>query len=101
MNGKQRETTKQRTCQAYWTIVCSVAKLYPTVCNPVDYSTPGFPVPELAQALIVGDAIQPSHPVAPFSSHPQSFPASGSFWGVGCSYQVARVLELQLHCLSG
>ena len=27
----------------------------------------------------VGDAIQPSHPVVPFSSHVQSFPASGSF----------------------
>ena len=26
-----------------------------------------------------GDAIQPSHPVAPFSPCPQSFPASGSF----------------------
>ena len=27
----------------------------------------------------VGDTIQPSHPVVPFSSHLQSFPASGSF----------------------
>ena len=27
----------------------------------------------------VSDAIQPSHPVIPFSSHLQSFPASGSF----------------------
>ena len=27
----------------------------------------------------VGDAIQLSHPVISFSSHPQSFPASGSF----------------------
>ena len=27
----------------------------------------------------IGDAIQPSHPVIPFSSCPQSFPASGSF----------------------
>ena len=27
----------------------------------------------------VGDAIQPSHPVVPFPSCPQSFPASGSF----------------------
>ena len=27
----------------------------------------------------VGDAIQPSHPVVPFSSCPQSFPVSGSF----------------------
>ena len=32
----------------------------------------------------------------PFSSCLQSFPASGSFPGVSSSYQVARVLEVQL-----
>ena len=48
-------------------------------------STPGFPVhhqlSELAQTYVhqVSDAIQPSHPVVPFSSRRQSFPASGSF----------------------
>ena len=38
-------------------------------------------LPELAQTLVhwVGGAIQPSHPVAPFSSCPQFFPSSGSF----------------------
>ena len=52
------------------------------LCDPMDYSTPGFPVhhqlPELAQTHVhrVSDAIQPS-PVAPFSSCP--FPESGSF----------------------
>ena len=46
---------------------------------------PGLPVhhqlPEFTKihSHWVGDAIQPSHPVIPFSSHPQSFPASGSF----------------------
>ena len=45
----------------------------------------GFPVllclPEFAQVHVhwVSDAIQPSHPLVPFSSCPQSFPASGSF----------------------
>ena len=54
-------------------------------CDPVDCSTPGFPVhhqlPEFAQTHVhrVGDAIQPSHPVVPFSSCLQSFTASGSF----------------------
>jgi len=63
---------------------CSVAQSCPTLCNPMDCSTPGFPVlhhlPEFAQthAHWVSDAIQPSHPVTPFSC-PQSFPASGSF----------------------
>ena len=51
----------------------------------MDCRTPGFPVhhqlPELAQTHVhrVSDAIQPSHPVIPFSSCLQSFPASGSF----------------------
>ena len=63
----------------------SVAQSCPTLCNPMDCSTPGFPVHhqllELAQTHVhwVGDAIQPSHPVIPFSSCPQSFSASGSF----------------------
>ena len=53
--------------------------------QPMDCSTPGLPVhhqlPELIQTHVhrVGDAIQLSHPVVPFSSCPQSFPASGSF----------------------
>ena len=39
------------------------------------------PTPEFTQTHVhwVSDAIQPSHPVVPFSSHLQSFPASGSF----------------------
>ena len=55
------------------------------LCNPLDYSTPGFPVLhrllEFAQTYVhwVGDASHPSHPVTPFSSFLQSFPASGSF----------------------
>ena len=48
-------------------------------------SMPGFPVHhqllELVQTHVhwVSDAIQPSHPVIPFSSCLQSFPALGSF----------------------
>ena len=51
----------------------------------MDCSTPGLPVHhqllEFTQTLVcwVGDAIQPSHPVVPFSSCLQSFTASGSF----------------------
>ena len=42
----------------------------PTLCNPLDCSTPGFPVhhqlPEPTQTHVhgVGDAIQPSHPLS-------------------------------------
>ena len=48
---------------------CSVAKSCLTLCNPVDCSTPGFPVlhclPEFAQTHVreVSDAIQSSHPL--------------------------------------
>ena len=53
--------------------------------DPMDSSTPGLPVHhqllEFTQTHVhrVGDAIQASHPVIPFSSRLQSFPASGSF----------------------
>ena len=57
-----------------------------TLCDPMNCSTPGLPIhhqlPESTQTHIrrVGDAVQPSHPLSfPFSSCPQSFPASGSF----------------------
>ena len=61
----------------------SVAQSCLTLCDPMDCSTPDFPVhhqlQELTQTHVhrVSDAIQPSHPVFPFSSHLQSFPASG------------------------
>ena len=65
----------------------SVAQSCPTLCDPLNCSTPGLPVhhqlPEFTQTHVhrVGDAIQPSisSSVVPFSSCPQSFPASGSF----------------------
>ena len=55
----------------------SVAQSYPTLCDPMDCSTPGFPephqLPELAQTHVhqVGDAIQPSHPLS--SPSPPAF----------------------------
>ena len=63
----------------------SVTQSCPTVCNPMNHSTPGLPVhhqlPEFIQTHVhrVGDAIQPLHPLHPFSSCPQSLPASKSF----------------------
>ena len=63
----------------------SVAQSCPTLCDPKNHSTPGLPahhqLPESTQTHVhwVSDVIQPSHPVIPFSSCPQSFPASGSF----------------------
>ena len=49
---------------------CSVPQLCLTPCDPIDYSTPGFPVlyhlQELAQTHVhwVSDAMQPSHPLS-------------------------------------
>ena len=55
----------------------SVAQSCPTLCDPVNPSTPGLPVyhqlPEFTQTHVhqVGDAIQPSHPLSsPSSSTP-------------------------------
>ena len=48
----------------------SVAQSCPTLCNPMNRSTPGLPVhhqfPELTQTHVhqVRDAIQPSHPLS-------------------------------------
>ena len=62
-----------------------VTQLCLTLYDPMDCSTPGFPVhhqlPELAQIHVhwVSDAIQQSHPVVDLSSCLQSFPTSESF----------------------
>ena len=82
---------------------CSVTKSCPTLCDPMNGSTPGFPVhhhlPELAQTHVhwVSDVIQPSPPLSPPS--PPAFHLSqhqGLFQWVGSSHQVAKVLKLQL-----
>ena len=64
---------------------CSLTQSCPTLCNPMDCSKSGFPVHHQlldqtqTHVRCIGDAIQPSHPVVPFFSCLQSFPASGSF----------------------
>ena len=81
---------------------CSVAQSCPTLCYPMDCSTPGFPVlhhlPELTQTLVlwVSDTIQPSHPLSS-ASYPgfSLFQHRGLFQWVSSLYQVAKVLELQ------
>ena len=69
-----------------------------TLCNPMDYSTPGIPVhhqlPELAQTHVhwVGDAIQPSHPLSSPSPAFNLSQHQGLFQWVSSSHQVARIL---------
>ena len=54
----------------------SVAQSCPTLCNPMNRSTPGLPVhhqlPEFTQTHVhsVSDAIQPSHPLSSPSPAP-------------------------------
>ena len=76
----------------------SVAKSCLTLCDPMDCSSPGFLVlhfQSLLKLMSIESAIQPSHPlISLFSSCLQYFPASGSL--VSSSYQMAKVLELQL-----
>ena len=80
----------------------SVAQLCPTLCDPMDCSTPGLPVhhqlPEFTQTHVhwVGDAIQPSHP-APSPSLPTfNLSQHQGLFRVSSSHQVAKVLEFQL-----
>ena len=82
---------------------CSVAKLCPALWNSMDWSMPGFPVhhqlSEFAQTHVhwVADAIQPPHPLSPSSPLALNLSQRQSlFQWVSPSYQVAKVLELQL-----
>ena len=82
----------------------SVAQSCPTLCDPINRSTPGLPVhhqiPEFLQTHghWVSDAIQPSHPLS--SPSPPAFNLSqhqGLFQWVSSFQQVAKVLEYQLN----
>ena len=59
----------------------SVPQSYPTLCDPMDYSTPGFAVhhqllePTQIHIHCVRDAIQLSHPLSPPSPPPSIFPS--------------------------
>ena len=81
----------------------SVAQSCPTLCDPMNHSTPGLPVhqqlPEPTQTYVhrFDDAIQPSHPLS-FPSPPalNLSQQQGLFQWVSSSHQVAKVLEFQL-----
>ena len=94
-------------CSAIWVgsryTVSSVTHLCLTLCDPMDCSTPGFPVhhqlPEPIQTHVhrIGDAIQPSHPL--LSPSTPTFNLSqhqGLSQWVSSLHQVAKALEFQL-----
>ena len=81
----------------------SVAQSCPTLCDPMNHSTPGLPVhhqlPESIQTHVhrVGDAIQPSHPLSsPSPPALNLLQHQGLFKWVSSSHKVAKVLEFQL-----
>ena len=81
----------------------SVTQSCPTLCNPMNFSTPGLPVhqqlPEFTQTHVhrVSDAIQPSHPLSsPSPPAPNPSQHQGLFQWVNSSHEVAKLLEFQL-----
>ena len=90
-------------CRQWKRDISSVDQSCPTLCNPMNRSTPGLPVHhqllELIQTHVhrVSDAIQPSHPL--LSPSPPALNLSqhqGLFKWVSSSHQMAKVLEFQL-----
>src|SRR5574337_507526 len=76
----------------------AVGQSCPTLCDPMNHSTPGLPVhhqlPEFTQTHVhrVNDAIQPSHPLLPpsplainLSQHQGLFPMIWVFTSLGQS----------------
>ena len=77
----------------------SVTQSCPTLCDPMNRSTPGLPVHhqllEFTQTHVhrVSDAIQPSHPLSsPSPPAPNPFQHQGLFQWVNSSHEVAKVL---------
>ena len=80
----------------------SVAQSCPTICDPMNHSTPGLPVhhqlPEFIQTHVhrVSDAIQPSYPLSSPSPAPNPSQHQSLFQWVNSLHEVAKVLEFQL-----
>ena len=102
-----RSESQEKTIVLYFknwcSIFSSVTQPCPSLCDPMDCSTPGFPVHqqllELARTHIhwVCDAIQPSHPLSsPSPSASNLSQHQGLFQWVSSLHQVAKVLEFQL-----
>ena len=90
-------------CLSHWIVnikFSSVAQLCPTLCDPMNHSTPGFPVHhqllEFTQTHVhwISDAIKPSHPLL-FPSPPaiDLSQHQSLFKWVTSSHEVAKVLE--------
>ena len=81
----------------------SVAQSCPTLCDPMNHSTPGLPVhhhlPEFTGTHVhqVSDTTQPSHPLSsPSPPAPNPSQHQSLFQWVNSSHEMAKVLEFQL-----
>ena len=81
----------------------SVAQSCPTLCDPMNYSTPGLPVhhqlPEFTQLMSIESVMPSSHrilcrPLLLLPPNPSQH--QGLFQWVNSSHEVAKVLEFQL-----
>ena len=109
-NGDGQRKSPKLTCSQNSLATClwtyqfsSVTQSCPTLCDPMNCSTPGLPVhhqlPESTQAHVhrVTDAIQPYHLLS--SPSPPALNLSQHqclFKWVSSSHEVAKVLEFQL-----
>ena len=98
MNVHSEMVTRVRSDQ-----IRSVAQSCPTLCDPMNRSTPGLPVHhqllEFTQTHIhrVSDAIQSSHPLAsPSPLAPNPSQHQSLFQRVNSWHEVAKVLGFQL-----
>ena len=81
----------------------SVAQSCPTLCDPMNYNTPGLSVHhqflQFTQTHVhrVGVAIQPSHPLSsPFPPVPNPSQHQSLFQWINSSHEVAKALQFQL-----
>ena len=95
--------SSRRSCKSSSDKIRSVAQSCPTLCDPMNRSTPGLPVhhqlPEFTQTHVhrVSDAIQPSQPLSsPSPPAPNPSQHQSLFQWINSSHEVAKVLEFQL-----
>ena len=91
------------TCNRSSVQFSSVTQSCPTLCDPMNCSTPGLPVyhhlPEFTQTHVhrVSDAIQQFHPLSsPFPPAPNPSQHQSLFQWVNSSHEVTKTLEFQL-----
>ena len=100
---KNNSMRKVQTLRSVSVQFSSVVQLCPTLCDPMNHSTPGLPVHhqllEFTQTHVhrVSDDIQPSHPMSsPSPPAPNPSQHQSLFQWVNSSHEVAKVLEFQL-----